>query len=60
MIRQQLFALHATGLLVAFFLQFLFCLRDPGFTSLIPGKGEKEGLMLRRKGRGMNKGDKEL
>jgi len=60
MIRQQLFALHAMGLLSAFFFQFLFCLKDPGFTSLILGKREKEGLVLRRKGREINKRGKKL
>jgi len=46
-IRRPLLALHAMILPIAFFLQFLSCLRDQDFTSLIPGQEGKEALMLK-------------
>ena len=47
MIRRPLLALHVMILPIAFSLQFLSCLRDQDFTSLIPGQEEKEALVLK-------------
>jgi len=47
MLRQLLLVLHVMILPIAFLIQFLSCLRDQDFTSLIPGQEGKEALMLK-------------
>jgi len=47
MIRRPLLVLHVMMLPIAFFIQFLSCLRDQDFTLLIPGQEGEEALMIK-------------